>query len=277
MGGLLASLPRGLKMRRYWLPRDQIQNSQVEISGEAFHHIFDVCRQEVGSHFEVLGDGNKAHLIEVTRIEKKRVFGQILESREIPPLKNPRLVLALSVSRYPVMDAVIEKAVEMGAARIEPFYSDFSFIRKKNSLPAGKLERWEKIVVSATQQSGRGDLMSVSEPCDLSELLQKFNQKTNRRGLFAYEGASVLGLKDCLRSENPTNLDEFWIFVGSEGGFSPTEVEIFRSQGLQPVTLGDQVLRVETACIALLAVLKYEFGHMTANLGDKSRESVQSE
>ena len=56
--------------------------------------------------------------------------------------------------------------------------------------------------------------------------------------------------------------------MGSEGGYSPTEVEKFQALGLQPVTLGEQVLRVETACIALLAVLKYEFGHMTANVGE---------
>lgn len=263
-------------MRRYWVPRDQIREHEIEIRGEPFHHIFDVCRQEVGSHFEILGDGNKAHVIEVTRLEKKKAFARILESREIPELRKPHLVLALSLPRYPVMDAVIEKAVEMGTARIQPFFSEFSFIRKKSSLPPGKQERWEKIVVSATQQSGRGDLMPISDPRDLSDLLESFNPSSSRRGLFAYEGASTLGIRDQLHSESLCDLDEYWIFVGSEGGFSSTEVEIFRSKGLQPVTLGDQVLRVETACIALLAVLKYEFGHMTANLGDKSRESVQS-
>jgi 16S rRNA (uracil1498-N3)-methyltransferase len=262
-------------MRRYWISKDQIQGSEVLFSGDTFHHIFDVCRQDVGSHFEVLGDGNKAHLIEVTSVEKKRARGTIKETREIAPLRKPHLVLALSVSRFPVMDAVVEKAVEMGVARIQPFFSEFSFIRKKNSLPAGKQERWDKIVVSATQQSGRGDLMKIEEPLEFEDLLKVFNQNPHRKGLFAYEGASTIGMKQSLQEHASTNLEEFWIFVGSEGGFSTTEVETFRSIGLQPVTLGEQVLRVETACIALLAVLKYEFGHMTANLGEASHESVQ--
>lgn len=262
-------------MRRYWVSKDQIHDQEVEFTGEAFHHIFDVCRQDVGSHFEVLGDGNKAHLIEVTSVEKKRARGRIQETRELPPLKRPHLVLALSIPRYPVMDAVVEKAVEMGVARIQPFFSEYSFIRKKNSLPAGKQERWDKIVISATQQSGRGDLMKIEEPQDIETLLQAFNQNPHRKGLFAYEGASTLGIKDSLQNLSSSGLEEFWIFVGSEGGFSTTEVESFRAIGLQPVTLGEQVLRVETACIALLAVLKYEFGHMTANLGEGSHESVQ--
>jgi 16S rRNA (uracil1498-N3)-methyltransferase len=263
-------------MRRYWLPKEQIFADHVEISGDALHHIIDVCRQEVGSKFEILGDGRKAHLVEVTLIGKKIAHGKILETREMPPLAKPHLVLALSIPRYPVMDAVVEKAVEMGVARIEPFYSEFSFIRKKNSLPEGKLERWGKIVVSATQQSGRGDLMPILEPVELADCLRKFNQNPRAKGLFAYEGASTVGIKDYLRAEPVTGVDEFWVFVGSEGGFSSTEVQTFQQQGLKPVTLGDQVLRVETACIALLAVLKYEFGHMTANLGEESHEAVQS-
>jgi 16S rRNA (uracil1498-N3)-methyltransferase len=262
-------------MRRYWIPKDQIRGELVEISGDYFHHIFDVCRQEVGNHFEVLGDGNKAHLIEVTSVEKKKAHGKIIETREIKALKKPHLVLALSLSRFPVMDAVVEKAVEMGVTRIQPFFSEFSFIRKKNSLPAGKVERWEKIVISATQQSGRGDLLKISEAVDIDDLLKEFNQSSSRKGLFAYEGASTLGIKEHLRAQELEKLEEYWIFVGSEGGFSSTEVEHFQKSGLQPVTLGDQVLRVETACIALLAVLKYEFGHMMANSGEDSHESVR--
>lgn len=253
-------------MRRYWLPKNQITEDsvpyQVEISGEAFHHIFDVCRQQKGSHFEVLGNGQKAHLIEIMSVEKKRAFGKILETRQIPPLSKPHLILALSIPRFPVIEAVIEKATELGVTRIQPFYSEFSFIRRAQSLSESKVERWKKIVISATQQSGRGDLMEISEPVDLSEVLEQFNQKTARRGLFAYEGASTLGIQKQLRSQSLDDLNEFWLFVGSEGGFSSTEVEEFRQVGLEPVTLGEQILRVETACITLLAVLKYELGQM---------------
>lgn len=249
-------------MRRYWIPAEQITPPLVDISGDALHHIFDVCRQDVGSKFEVLGDGRKAHLIEVIAVGKKKATGKILETREIPELPRPHIVLALSFSRYPVMDAVIEKAVELGVSRIQPFFSDNSFIRKAESLSASKEDRWKKIIVSATQQSGRGDLMTIEEPLDLAQTLQKFNQIPSKQGLFAYEGATTFGIRDKLPESTKNSLQEYWVFVGSEGGFSQTEVEQFRGFGLEPVTLGEQVLRVETACITLLAVLKYELGQM---------------
>jgi 16S rRNA (uracil1498-N3)-methyltransferase len=255
-------------MRRYWAAPETFSGDEIQFHGDLFHHIFDVCRQQIGSHFEVLGDQDRAHLVEVTAVTKKSATAKIISTRTLPSLPKPRLVLALSLSRYPVMDAVMEKAVELGVARVQPFYSDFSFIRKKDSLPASKQERWEKIVVSATQQTGRGDLMSIAEPVALEELGLQVNQNPHRRGLFAYEGTAPLGIKSYLQSISPLppSVEEFWVFVGSEGGFSSTEVQLFKNWGLEPVTLGEQVLRVETACIALLAVLKYELGQLSANV-----------
>jgi 16S rRNA (uracil1498-N3)-methyltransferase len=252
-------------MRRYWLPPESFQSGSVEITADSFHHIIGVCRQELGSQFEILGDGRNAHLVEVSELGKKSATAKIISSRILPELPKPKLVLALSFSRYPTLDAVVEKAVEMGVTRIEPFYSEFSFIRSGKSLSDSKVERWSKIVKSATQQCGRADLMEITPPTPLAQTLDKFSQTSSAKGLFAYEGASNLGLKSELEknSSHFKNLEEYWVFVGSEGGFSTTEVEVFKARELQPVTLGDQVLRVETACIALLAVLKYELGQMT--------------
>jgi 16S rRNA (uracil1498-N3)-methyltransferase len=255
-------------MRRYWLPANSIQNDVVVIEGDPFHHIFDVCRQERGSKFEVLGVPGQAHLVEVTELGKKKATARVLSTRKVPPLPKPHLVLALSISRYQVMDSVVERAVEMGVAEIRPFFSDFSFVRKATSLPDSKLDRWRKIVVSATQQSGRGDLMPVKDPVDFEELLQEFNRRPQAAGLFAYEGASPKAIRELVQ-DLPTQAEEVWIFVGSEGGFSVQEVQKIQDLGLVPVTLGDQVLRVETACIALVSILKYELGLMASSTGEK--------
>lgn len=252
-------------MRRYWINKSQLHNDLVTFKGEQFHHIFDVCRQEVGHHFEVITEDSKAYLVEVLSVEKKMASAKILESREIQKLPYPHIHIALSISRYPVMDAIVEKAVEMGVSSILPFTSDYSFVRKPNNLPAGKLERWQKIVVSATQQSGRGELLKIYDPVEFSQMLETINPNENSWCLFAYEGASTLDIANHLKTKKetaktiPTNL---WIIVGSEGGFSDKEVLKFTKLGLHPVTLGQQVLRVETACMALIAILKYEFGLM---------------
>jgi len=252
-------------MRRYWIEKKDLHNDEVNFSGDVFHHIFDVCRQEVGSKFEVLTEDSKAFFVQVTQVSKKNAVAKILEERIIPPLKEPHIHLALSLSRFPVMDAVMEKAVEMGVKSIQPFFSDFSFLRKGEKLSENKVERWEKIVRSATQQTGRGDLMTIHPVVPFEKLSESINRTPQSVGLFAYEGPSTLSIKDYVRqvkTEHPQGVKNIWIIVGSEGGFSHQEVEAFQKLALHPVTLGPQVLRVETACMALVSVLKYDFDLM---------------
>ncbi|MEN0057680.1 MAG: 16S rRNA (uracil(1498)-N(3))-methyltransferase [Bdellovibrio sp.] len=252
-------------MRRYWIQKKDLFQDKVNFTGDVFHHIFDVCRQTVGSKFEVLTEDSKAYFVEVLSVSKKTAQAQLLEERIIPPLPEPRLHLALAISRFPVMDAVIEKAVEMGISSVQPFFSELSFLRKEDKVSDNKLERWDKIVRSATQQCGRGDLMAVHPPRPLAQTLSAINPHQGAVGLFAYEGPSTLGIKEYvknIKSSHPQGVREIWMIVGSEGGFSKTEVEGFLQLGLHPVTLGPQVLRVETACMALTSVLKYDFDLM---------------
>lgn len=252
-------------MRRYWVSKKDLFNDEVNFTGDVFHHVFDVCRQEVGSKFEVLTEDSKAYFVQVTAVGKKTATAKILEVREIPPLKMPHIHLALSVSRFPVMDSIMEKAVEMGVKSIQPFFSEFSFLRKEDKLSDSKFERWEKIIRSATQQSGRGDLMTVLPPVPFEKVSEIINQNPPSMGLFAYEGPSTLSIKQAIlkiKEACPQTPQNIWIIVGSEGGFSHKEVQYFQDLGLDPVTLGPQVLRVETACMTLVSVLKYDFDLM---------------
>jgi 16S rRNA (uracil1498-N3)-methyltransferase len=259
MGRLLVE-----SMRRYWLPKESLLTGghEIVIEGEPFHHIIDVCRQEIGSKFEVLIGDQKALLVEITSITKKVAAAKVLETRIIADLPKPYLHLAISLPRFPVMEAVIEKAVELGVHTIQPFYSDYSFIRKAQSLPEGKVERWKKIISSSTAQTGRGTLMHLAPFVSLNELLTEFNRKPNQLGLFSYEGSADEQIDRYLqniRKAQPETPEKLWVFVGSEGGFSRTEVQEFQQFKLKSVSLGEQVLRVETACITLLSILKYEF------------------
>lgn len=249
------------EMRRYWIEKNQIIGDEVQLSGDVFHHIIDVCRQNTGSVFELLTDEQKAYLVELVQVSKKIAIGKIKETRTIDPLPRPHIHLALSLSRFPVMDAVVEKAVEMGVSSIQPFFSEFSFVRSDEKISQNKIDRWDKIIRSATQQCGRGELMKMRPAITFQELKNKINQDADFNGLFAYEGLTTLGIKEKLnkiRSERQ-KISDFWIIVGSEGGFSHKEVDEMTALGLHPVTLGQQVLRVETACIALVSVLKYDF------------------
>lgn len=247
-------------MRRYWIPEVSKDDSEVHIGGEEFHHICDVCRQEKGSRFEVITEEGWALLVEITNVGKKSAEARVIERREIPALPQPHIHLAISVPKMQTLENVIEKSVELGVKKVWPFFSDYSFVRTQKSVLDSKAARLDKIIKGATQQSGRGDLMEMNDAMNLSELLPLF-QKSQAQGIFAYEGGGGKSLSQALHESAlsiPKPADSVWIFVGSEGGFSHREVEQFQQINLFPVSLGQQVLRVETACVTLLGIIKYQ-------------------
>jgi 16S rRNA (uracil1498-N3)-methyltransferase len=247
-------------LRRFYIEKENLQGDRLLITGDLFHHIRDVCRFTVGAQFEVLLGDHQAHLIEVTEVEKRELVGRKISTRELPALKKPLITLCLSVPKLPKVDWIIEKSVELGASGIRPFVSDYSFLRKESEISENRLARWEKLVQAATQQSGRGDLMKIGAPTTLKKLLEEFNRNPSTGGLFPYEGESQTGFSLALKKLKSHHLEHLWVFVGSEGGFSLEEVNLFAQFGLNPVSMGEQILRVETACLALVSIIKYELG-----------------
>ncbi len=231
--------------------------------GDVFHHICNVCRIDQGDRFEALWGDGVAYLCELTSRGKKQALAKIIGQRVIEPLPKPHLILALSIPKFQKLDLIVEKSVELGVQAIKPFVSEFSFARELSPNLSDRCSRARRIIESATEQSGRGDLMQVMEPSTFDEVFEDFNRTPGRLGLFLYEGQGQLSLKDHLQSvKTKSSVSEVWFFVGSEGGFSESEVAKFERAGLPPLTLGGQILRVETACLAATAILKYEFDLM---------------
>lgn len=249
-------------MRRYWVEEKDIIGDQALLQGEVFHHIVEVCRQTVGSKFELLSNG-KAHFSELIALSKKGATARIIETRNIPALPKPYIKIALCIPRFPVLESILEKAVELGVDEIQLLSSQYSFIKSSEKISESKWERWLKVIKSSTQQSGRGDLMKLTAPMPLIEWSKKMNPNGRSLCLFGYEGPSPLSIREYFKSDKSHGeLDDAWILVGGEGGFSEQEVQLLAAQGCQAVTLGPQVLRVETACITLTSILKYELDLM---------------
>lgn len=249
-------------MRRYRLNVDPGPWQELTIEGDLFHHIFDVCRLEVGSHFELLDSKGNAHFVEVKAVGKRNAVVELKSTRQLPPLPKPYLVLAMAVPRFPVLESVLEKAVELGVHEVQLFFSEYSFVRGGDKISESRYDRWQKIIVSSTQQSGRGDLMRLLPPVKIPELFSRFNPSQGDWGLMAYEGETPRTVSEVVQAMPlPEKLGRIWCFVGAEGGFSPAEVKTFSDHGLQAASLGDQVLRVETACITMASILKYAVGH----------------
>ncbi|MBL7544902.1 MAG: 16S rRNA (uracil(1498)-N(3))-methyltransferase [Bdellovibrionaceae bacterium] len=256
-------------MRRYWHDVQLKIAEQLTIDKDLFHHIFDVCRVEKNQHFELLNSSGQGFLVHVDTIEKKRATVTVIEIRKIPELKKPHIHLFISMPKFSTLEAVIEKSVELGVHSIHPFYSDYSFVKSMTEKDwLHKHERWQKIIISATQQSGRGELMRLEKPFAWKDFVKHFNQFEISKCLFFYEGDSALNAKQAIsqfKEYGKTNpISSIGLVIGSEGGFSTNEINSLSDLGLSPVTLGSQVLRVETACLSGLSILKYEFDLMEA-------------
>ena len=262
-------------MRRYWIPElttelsnalstEKTKDSPLcTVSGDWFHHIFQVCRHQVGEQFEILGAHSEgAYWVQVLKIEKKKAQLQVLGLRNIVPLPTPPLILNLSVPKFPVLDSIVEKAVEIGVAEIRLFTSRYSHLKKVSESTQIKWERLDKIIISATQQSGRNEKMRLTPLVDFETSLKNGKLGSLLAPSFiAYEAWSEP--KKCKSQMQSLSLNKqppeaVLLWIGSEGGFHPQEFQLAIDHGLVPLHLGPQILRVETACLCALSALKYE-------------------
>lgn len=229
-------------VRRY-LIKDKPEGEFFVIKGDKLHHIFNVCRHSLGSKFEIISP-QISYLVQVVEVDKHKAVCKILSSTTRPELKKPYLHLYISMPKLSIFEFVLEKCVELGVKSITPMFSQFSDIRNPNRI-SSKLNRWKKIVESATEQSNRSDLMAINQAGFLSEIVK------SKVGFFA--DASFERFDAALEE----NHDDISLFVGSEGGFSDKERKEFITSGIKGVGLGDNILRVETACIAFVSVCRY--------------------
>lgn len=252
-------------MRRYWV--DDLLEVEIPyaISGDLFKHIHIVCRQEVGDEFELLSTG-KVYLVKVKDIHKSVMVVDVLKQQASNTISRPHIHLALSLPKIKTLEDVVEKIVELGVYSFHPFYSDFSFFKSKDRIQE-KTNRLRKIVLSACQQSARVEEMMIHPTVSMKELLDHIKNESlgkKVRSYAFYEGKAE-ALKTYLESEvdkfgQKSEVSDVWVFIGSEGGFSTSEIDLFKQYEIPSLSVGSQVLRVETACVSIISVLKYHYG-----------------
>jgi 16S rRNA (uracil1498-N3)-methyltransferase len=273
-------------MRRYWVDDTLEVGIPFAIAGELFKHVHIVCRQGVGDEFELLpsmrahksksskaGDEKAASMQEayLYKVKVKDIFRhtmvvEVISQRSIPLLPKPHIHLALSLPKVKTLEDVVEKIVELGVYSLIPFYSEFSFFKSKDRIDE-KSQRLRKIVTSACQQSARAEELIIHSTKSLDDVLKMYadSQKPENSRAFAFYEGKAQSLSDYwskvdidLKSKDA--ISDIWIFIGSEGGFSNSEIQKFKDFNIPSLSLGEQVLRVETACVSIVSVLKYKYG-----------------
>ncbi len=156
------------------------------------------------------------------------------------------------------MDSIIRKAAELGVDTIIPFHSARSIPRLSPETAVLKKLRWQKIAAEAARQCGASGVPEIRKILSLAEALG-YSQEGALRIIF-WEEESETGLKQVLRDKKHEGIKDFVIVVGPEGGFLREEVDRAAALGFISVSLGRQILKVETAALAILSIIQYEKG-----------------
>lgn len=239
-------------MRRFWIDRACLKGKEFLIKDSLYHHICHVCKIKKGESFELFCEGLQKYQVVLTKCSKTKALAKILAIEPVPALKQPYLHLALSLPRFPKMDFILEKSVELGVKSFQPFLSEFSFIKTASKLSSGKEKRWKKIIEQSLSQSGRTEAFLLHPIRQLKDI----TIPKEDLALMAYEGETVKTLPPLIQQKQ--KVKNIWLFIGSEGGFSSEEAEDFSKRENSFVfSFGDQILKVDTACLFGLSILKY--------------------
>ncbi len=229
----------------------------VRLTAEDAKHLA-VLRVRAGEH-AVLSDG-RGGAFEVELVEPAARSGQTCLVRLIAPVElpyRPNLTLVQGVSKGERMDLLVRQSVEIGVARIIPALTARCIVRLDERKRAARGERWRSIARSAAKQSGQPLVPEVDDPIDFRQAVELAAGKADVVVVPWEESRS--GAMSAVLREVPRDACVF-LFIGPEGGFEESEVEALRAIGAHVITLGDTILRTETAGVIASALAIYELG-----------------
>jgi len=242
--------------RLFFIDSKNIIDNQISISNTALRHITKVLRIGVGDKIWIADERKKRYLIELTDVNHKKAQGKILETKEAAEPPAIEIILLQSILKGEKMDMLIQKATELGVSKILPLISERTIIKVKSP---GKEKRWQSIAKEASQQSGRWEVPEFAPVTCFEDVFEKIG--VIDFGLILWEGEQENRLKDVLE-RYPDSIKKICVFIGPEGGFTEKEIGLAKEKGFISVSMGDLILRAETAAITIIGILQYEFGNI---------------
>ena len=214
-----------------------------------YKHIARSLRAKCGEKLLLIDENQIQYETVIQKIDSKEILCEITNSYPSKRDLDFNLFLAQSPLRSDAQNTVIEKATELGVRGIYPIFTD------NCALKVNKQEKWQKIMVEASKQCERAKIPTCYPPITFEQLL---NNDFDKIIVFA-ERSTEKSLKNYLK-ENPIKKgDNILVIIGPEGGFSESEFEYFRNKNLPLITLGDLILKAETAVIIGLGNIIYEY------------------
>lgn len=233
---------------------DRVDGSTAVIDGDDARHLLKSLRVRPGERLTVCDMQGGDYLCEVAELTDSEVRLTVLERRENETEPALRITLYQALPKADKLEFIVQKAVELGAARVVPVQTGYCVARADAASFQKKRGRCERIALEAAKQCGRGIIPSVG---DILSFEQAVAEMRGGKSLVFYEGGG------CRVGELVAPGDrEVSVFIGSEGGFSGEEIAACEAAGIRRATLGKRILRCETAPIAALTLLLSAAGEL---------------
>jgi 16S rRNA (uracil1498-N3)-methyltransferase len=237
---------------RFYVPVALTASAPLALPEAAAHHAAHVLRLRSGDGVTLFDGRGGEYAARIIAIGKRDVSVAIERHDPVERESPLPVTLVQALSSGERMDLTIQKAVELGVARIVPVESERSVVRLKGERAEKRVAHWQQVVISACEQCGRNRIPEVRMISPLAVWLAA--EVTDAQRWLLLPGADA-ALRDLPRPQKPIEL-----LVGPEGGLTDAEVDAAQRAGYQPVRLGPRVLRTETAAPALLAALQALWG-----------------
>ncbi len=240
-----------MRHHRFYADIELAINQTLALPKEASHHCLQVLRYQVDDILTLFNGDGFNYVAQIKSIMDKRceVF---ISDKVNPNNESPlRTHFYQGIARGDKMDFIIQKCVELGASEITPLFTEYCNVKLDKKRLDKKQQHWQKVAISACEQSGRSTLVKINPAVYLKNLTTKNTEYSfyldpeEKKSFNAFEKISHVDL-----------------YIGPEGGFSNNDLQQFKQINIEGVSLGPRILRTETAGLACLAILQSRFGDL---------------
>jgi 16S rRNA (uracil1498-N3)-methyltransferase len=211
-----------------------------------------VLRKQPGDLLMLLDGRGMEYIVRIATMERSEIDTEIVErrKRELPTVT---VTLGQGLPKSDKMDFIVQKATELGVSSLVPLVTERTIVKVKDE--EKRNERWRKIAREAAMQSGRPDIPTVKTIRSFSDFIHTLAPGPQTLFLLPWEEGTE-PVKNVLRGH--PDAKHVVVLIGPEGGFSKAEADAARGKGFHLVSLGRNILRTETAAIAVLSIIGYE-------------------
>ena len=250
-------------MQKFFVEEKQIDEGSgtIIILGEDVNHIKNVLRCIEGEYIEICekSDMPKKYICEISSLNSSEITCHIIERLEKNNEAPIKLHIFQGLPKAEKMELIIQKCTELGAYEFVPVDMKRCVVKLNGKDESKKIARWQKIAEVASKQCGRDIIPKVTNKISVKELITLIQDYDMI--IVAYENEHTKFLKEVLRNQKTKNkIMNIALIIGPEGGIDISEIELLEKANVNIVSLGNRILRTETAPIVLSSIIMYELG-----------------